>query len=44
LQLCQAELRELDPTDTATLQALLAASDRAVAALKRQLPAARTRK
>jgi hypothetical protein len=41
LQLCQAELVGLDPTDTATLQALLDASERAVAALKRQLPAAR---
>lgn len=39
LQLCQAELARLDPTDTATLQALLAASERAFAALKRKLPA-----
>lgn len=41
LQLCQAELAHLDPTDTATLQELLAASERVVAALKRQLPATR---
>ena len=41
LQLCQAELAHLDPTDTATLQELLEASERAVAALKRRLPAGR---
>jgi hypothetical protein len=41
LHLCQAELARLDPTDTATLQELLAASERAFAALKCQLPATR---
>jgi len=39
LQLCQAELARLDPTDTAALQELLAASERAFAAIKRKLPA-----
>lgn len=39
LQLCQAELARLDPTDTATLHELLEASERAFAALKRKLPA-----
>jgi hypothetical protein len=41
LQLCQAEVGRLDPTDAAALQELLATSERAVAALKRKLPAAR---
>ena len=40
LQLCQAELAQLDPTDTATLHELLEASEQAAAALKRKLPAA----
>ncbi len=40
LQLCQAELAQLDPTDTATLHELLEASERAFVALTRQLPAA----
>lgn len=39
LQLCQAELARLDPADTATLQELLAVSERAFTALKRKLPA-----
>lgn len=38
LQLCQAELARLDPTDTAPLQELLAASERAFTAIKRKLP------
>lgn len=40
LQLCQAELARLDPTDTATLQDLLEASARAFRSLKRKLPPA----
>jgi len=38
LQLCQAELARLDPTDKATLREVLAASEQAFLALKRQLP------
>ena len=41
LQLCEAELAQLDPTDTAALQELLAASERAFAAITRKLPAER---
>lgn len=39
LQLCQAELARLDPTDKATLRELLEASEQAFLALKRKLPA-----
>jgi hypothetical protein len=38
LQLCQAELARVDPTDKATLRELLEASEQAFLALKRQLP------
>jgi hypothetical protein len=41
LQLCQAELARLAPTDTATLQDLLEVSERAFRTLKRKLPLAR---
>ncbi len=40
LQLCQAELARLDPTDKAALRELLAASEQAFVALQRKLPAA----
>jgi len=40
LQLCQAEVARLDPTDTAAIRELLEASERAFAALKRKLPEA----
>jgi hypothetical protein len=40
LQLCQAELARLAPTDTATLQDLLEVSERAFRTLKRKLPRA----
>jgi len=39
LQLCQAELARLDPTDHAALRELLEASEQAFLALKRRLPA-----
>lgn len=39
LELCQAELARLAPTDTAAIQELLEASERAFAAIKRKLPA-----
>lgn len=38
LQLCQAELARLDPTDKATLRELLEASEQAFLALQRKLP------
>lgn len=38
LQLCQAELARLDPTDKATLRELLETSEQAFLALKRKLP------
>lgn len=38
LQLCQAELARLAPTDTATLRALLETSERTFRTLKRKLP------
>lgn len=40
LQLCQAELARLDPTDTAAIRELLETSEQAFLALKRRLPAA----
>ena len=40
LQLCEAELARVEPTDTATLRALLAASERTFRTLKRKLPRA----
>ena len=40
LQLCQAELAQLEPTETATLRALLAVSERTFRTLKRKLPRA----
>ena len=40
LQLCQAELARVDPTDKTAIRALLEASEQAFLALKRRLPAA----